>query len=182
MSVVLQSPPPAIEPAMGEGVDRGFDAGSPPPPHENATTPGAGQLDDYFDQLDRAISARVSARPFPPPPPSALEPAATAEPSTVAAPRRPVLVDAFSALLAAEESETLDPVVAIQALLPPPAPPVVVPPPTIVVSEELVEKVVRRVLEEMSGQALRETVADVTASTAERLIREEIARIKSNIP
>ena len=92
-----------------------------------------------------------------------------------------MLVDAFSALLAAEESETADPDAAIQSLLPPPPPPAPVIPPTIVVSEEIVEKVVRRVLEEMSGQALRETVADVTASTAERLILEEIARIKSNI-
>jgi CheY-like chemotaxis protein len=192
MSVALQSPPPVVEPAMSATVDHGFEAASPPPPSAPFDqTPLAGGVDDYFDQLDRAISARVSARanrPAVSSAPPAPDPLADSEPApqpAASAPRqsdhRPMLVDAFSALLAAEESESADPDAAMQSLLPPPAPPAPVIPPTIVVSEEIVEKVVRRVLEEMSGQALRETVAEVTASTAERLILEEIARIKSNI-
>jgi hypothetical protein len=42
------------------------------------------------------------------------------------------------------------------------------------VPEEVVEDIVRRVMSRMSDQVVRETVVDV----AERLVREEIARIK----
>jgi CheY-like chemotaxis protein len=181
MSVPLQSPPPAVEPALGEAVDHGFAAAAPL--LADAPVAGAapgGQLDEYFDQLDRAIAARVSEHGSRPVTPDA---SATAAPGRAAS-EPPVLADAFSALLAAEESETADPLTAMHSLLPQPSAPAAAPvavPPTIVVSEEIVEKVVRRVLEEMTGRALREAVAEVTASTAERLVLEEIARIKSNI-
>jgi CheY-like chemotaxis protein len=183
MSASLPSPPPAVEPVLSEAVDHGFDAAEPLVADAAQRTPPAqgGQLDAYFDQLDRAIAARVSeqaSRPAPPVAPPAPE--RSAAPERAPAVDRPVLADAFSALLAAEESETADPVTAMQSLLPR-AEAVSGPPPAIVVSEEVVEKVVRRVLEEMAGRALREAVADVTASTAERLILEEITRIKSNI-
>ena len=48
-------------------------------------------------------------------------------------------------------------------------------------TEELIERVTRRVLEQMSDTIVRDTVTDIVHATAERLIREEIERIKSNI-
>ncbi len=84
------------------------------------------------------------------PPPERLEPPAS----------RVSLVNAFSALLAAEQSN--HPVAAAAA--PPPA-----------VSEAMVEEVVRRVLAEMTGEAVQRIVTE----TAERLIREEIEKIKA---
>lgn len=76
------------------------------------------------------------------------------------APSRVSLVNAFSALLAAEQSNHTTAAAASSA----PA-----------VSEALVEEVVRRVLAEMSG----ENVQRIVMETAERLIREEIEKIKA---
>ena len=85
--------------------------------------------------------------------------------------QHPPLADAFAALLAAERSGSL--VMARPAIVSPatPAPP----------SEELVEQVVRRVLEHLSHLVSREAVTEIVHATAERLVREEIERIKSNI-
>jgi hypothetical protein len=43
-----------------------------------------------------------------------------------------------------------------------------------------VEEVARRVAERLGEAALREVVADVVSTVAERLVREEIARIKAS--
>ena len=50
----------------------------------------------------------------------------------------------------------------------------------VAMSDELVERVASRVLERMSGSALRETVADVVLNVADRLVREEIERLKGD--
>ena len=50
------------------------------------------------------------------------------------------------------------------------------------VSDDLVEAVTRRVLDRLTDhRVVRDTVADVVSSIAERLVREEIERIKSSI-
>jgi hypothetical protein len=83
----------------------------------------------------------------------------------------PSLADAFAALLAAEHSE-----------LSPPAPGWPARPPSApVVADDLVEDVTRRVLDRLSDQVVRETVADIVTKVAERLVLEEIERIKSSI-
>jgi CheY-like chemotaxis protein len=74
----------------------------------------------------------------------------------VAAPL-PTLAEAFAALLSAEQGRSLA------------APAAVTP------TDELVEDIVQRVILRMADRAVRDTVTDV----AERLVREEIARIKS---
>lgn len=106
-------------------------------------------------------------RPAPPPPPSPPQPPAPAMPAS--------LVDAFAALLAAEQRIGLTP---SAATVPVPsgspkggAAPVAPSQPT----EELVEEVSRRVLARLSDQS-RPTILDV----AERLVREEIDRIKQS--
>ena len=132
--------------------------------------------------FDRAIVAppappqfqapeRFSAMPAPPPP-SAPPPAAAAT-AMAAAPPLPPLADAFAALLAAEQGAP-SPVGALPAWQPAR---VEVP----AVSEDLVEQVTRRVLDRLSDRVVRETAADLVSAIAERLIREEIERIKASL-
>jgi hypothetical protein len=70
----------------------------------------------------------------------------------------PSLAEAFATLLSAEQGHRIAP----SALGPP------------IVTDQMVEEIVRRVIARMGDQAVRETVLDV----AERLVREEISRIK----
>jgi CheY-like chemotaxis protein len=80
-----------------------------------------------------------------------------------------VILDAFHALLAMEQGE---PRPAARAQAAAPAAPVGI-------TDELVDEVTRRVLERLSPNAARELVRQVVGEVAERLIREEIARIKA---
>jgi hypothetical protein len=47
------------------------------------------------------------------------------------------------------------------------------------ITDEFIEEIVRRVAERLSDQALRDTVASQVLAVAERLVREEIDRIKA---
>lgn len=112
-----------------------------------------------------ASSAPAPHVAAPPPAPAAEEasrpaPAAQPEaepPAVVPAPPLPTLAEAFAALLSAEQGRSL-------------SAPAIVPP-----SDEFVDDIVQRVILRMGDRAVRETVTDI----AERLVREEIARIKS---
>jgi hypothetical protein len=55
-------------------------------------------------------------------------------------------------------------------------------PPRLAVDDELVERVARRVLERLADHVVREEIAERVAAVAERLVREEIERIKAAIP
>jgi hypothetical protein len=90
-------------------------------------------------------------------------------------PSLPPLADAFAALLAAEQGHKLS----ADAHLWPASAPSQAPPAA--VSEALIESVTRRVLERLSDTVVREAVADIASKTAERLVREEIERIKASI-
>lgn len=110
--------------------------------------------------------------------PAPMPQAAPASPSQAAAPPLPPapaalpasLVDAFAALLSAEQkmglapSAATTPAAAAAAPLAPPAP---------VITDEMLEAVAARVLARLTGES-RPTILDV----AERLVREEIERIK----
>ena len=48
-----------------------------------------------------------------------------------------------------------------------------------VISDEVIEEIVSRVLQRMSDRVVRETVTDIVSQTAERLVQEEIERIKT---
>jgi CheY-like chemotaxis protein len=114
-------------------------------------------------------SEPVAAWPAPvaAPPPEPRPAAAADRPSTVpgvpAVPGVPSLSDAFAALLAAEQGHPVPP--ALFAVMPTPPP---------VVSEEMVEDIVRRVIDRMGDESMRRAVLDA----ADRLVREEIDRIK----
>jgi hypothetical protein len=48
-------------------------------------------------------------------------------------------------------------------------------------TDDLIERVTERVLERLSDRAVRDSAADIVSRIAERLVREEIERIKSSI-
>jgi CheY-like chemotaxis protein len=104
--------------------------------------------------------------PSEPAPPSAL--VAQSQPAPAAF---PPLADAFAALLEAEQKSP--------AALAAPAWPAASP--TAIAPSDLVDQVTRRVLDQMSDRTIRETVADMVSQIAERLVREEIERIKKSI-
>jgi hypothetical protein len=85
----------------------------------------------------------------------------------------PSLADAFAAILASEE----DPDAAHTAPLWPSAAP---PAPTL--DEDALEAIAQRVLARLSDRVVRDTVADMVSAVAERLVREEIERIKNAVP
>jgi DNA-binding response OmpR family regulator len=70
----------------------------------------------------------------------------------------------------------------VDAVLQPPVPPAAVPiPPAApipIVTDALIDEVTRRVVERLGTAALRDVVSDIVTDVAERLIREEIARIR----
>ena len=167
-----------------------------PPPHEGSQAAFGGLGDalagwDPDITLDPPRSAPLAqppaieidwtaAAPPPAPPAAAPEPPAPATPAAAAPsapaasshmgpsihtpasppPALPSLAEAFAALLAAEQGRPFSPAAAAQST----------------VDDRTVEVITQRVLDRMSDRVVKETVVDL----AERLVREEIDRIKSN--
>lgn len=96
--------------------------------------------------------------------PQASPPAAASEP---AADSGSAIADAFSALLAAEQGEAG--AVPVRLGLTGSQP---------VITEALVDVVASRVVERLGAHASRDLVADIVSRVAERLVREEIDRIR----
>jgi CheY-like chemotaxis protein len=135
----------------------------------------ADSLDDFLDQVDAAIAnlpktrradQGVSSN-------SALS-RALAESQTL-----PELAEAFAALVVAAPSDAigLQPEMvsfaSVSSTLATQS--------DAQISDELVDRIAARVLERISDRTLRETVMDLVSSTAERLVRDEIERIKGSI-
>lgn len=171
---------PAAAPAPVEAPPaRTMDAAAPPhpsaPPHPPVPQ-GFSPVDDlagWDPELtgDPARPAPIDTRPAdiePPraiaPPPAYVPPASPVpgppyamSPAPAAAPL-PSLAEAFATLLSAERGQPVAPSQVRPGML----------------SDEVIDDIVRRVTERMNDRAVRDTVVDV----AERLVREEIARIK----
>ena len=171
------------------------------------TPPAAGDaapsVDDYFERLDRAFAglnvpleprdplkpsasrthahghAAARTAPLAPEPPAPPARAATEAPMSSPASSdssRPEsgagetaksgLAGTFATLLAVEQGE-----LPASALTPPAAG----------AEAELVDRIARRVVEQISDRAVREMAADILSRTAERLVREEIDRIKAGL-
>jgi CheY-like chemotaxis protein len=122
-----------------------------------------------FEQRTSEMAAQRTNLPPAPPPsvaPAAAPPAPVVAPvsqpaaSQALAPQAPLpsLAEAFAALLSAEQRQ---PVAAAKLR-------------ASMLSDEAIDDIVRRVAERMNDRAVKESVLDV----AERLVREEIARIK----
>ncbi len=177
-----------------------FDAVPPAPPGEEEAAldmhalldsqPGRSpeadvSLDDYFDRLDQAFASLAggsgsagSAAPESWSGPAA-EPASALKsaglptaPSALATPpsgfRAVPAADLFSSVLQAEASGA-----------PAAASPLAVYVPAPEVSDELVERIVRLVIERMAERDVRQVLADTVSRVAERLVREEIERLKA---
>jgi CheY-like chemotaxis protein len=84
----------------------------------------------------------------------------------------PPLADAFAALLAAEQHDPLPAAAPVWPAAAASAP---------AITDDLVEDITRRVLDRLTDRVVRETVADVASAIAERMVREEIERIKESI-
>jgi CheY-like chemotaxis protein len=170
------SPPDPHLSAAHDGSDW-FSAKRPPQPSEPPLSYGSPQSD-----FDRPADVQAPIVPEPAVPPVSWSPPAAPTPSApIALPKPalpvatsfPPLAEAFAALLAAE-----------QGAPPPsaaPAWPAAKAGAPAAVSKDLIEQVTTLVLERLSDRVVRETVGLMVSDVAERLIREEIERIKRNI-
>jgi CheY-like chemotaxis protein len=84
----------------------------------------------------------------------------------------PPLGDAFAAILAAEQGDA-----GMAAAWPAPASAAI----ASVITDDVIDRVSRRVIEQLTDRVVREAVAEAVSGVAERLVREEIERIKSAI-
>jgi CheY-like chemotaxis protein len=177
-----------------------------PPSRDEAPESGTKSIDDYFDQLDAAFS-NLAGRPAPPSEsrvplavdwfglkPAASPSAPEARPLASEAPKplwgradepapaplapepSPWVAPAAEAVASRSETERTEPPASA------PAPALATPVATAVsadlaITDDLVDRVSSRVLEQLTDRAVRETVATL----AERLIREEIERLKASI-
>lgn len=193
----LLAAPSADEPAIDEDAtvrlarppvfaeeDLRLDVASLEISHEPQPVPDA-TLDEYFDQLDAAFAhlatsqAAPDAAPLPEAP--AVERAGAGTSSfpvdaleAAAAAVAVEVPDAFTALLDAEREQGPDagrrgdPVLAAGIVLPGTA-----------VTQAFIDEVVRRVTERLAEAALRVQVTEIVSAVAERLVRDEIARLKA---
>ena len=124
-----------------------------------------------------AVASAPVAAPVEPVAPSAsVAPLVPVPASLPSVPPKPVtlpsLADAFAALLAAEQTDA-------RPLMAPAWPASA--PSSPAVTEDVLEQITRRVLDRLSDRVVHDTVADVVSSIAERLVGEEIERIKASI-
>jgi CheY-like chemotaxis protein len=156
LGAALEAPPAVVEPPAEPAAEE-------PVPVDEAPIP---TLDTI---LAEPATDLVEPPPLEPPdtsPTIAPQPAAVPEVQYDAS--RNVVADAFSALLAVEAGE-------------PDAAPVLLPsgfkgP---VVTPALVDQIAQRVVERLAPDAARDLVREVVADVAERLVREEIERLRS---
>jgi CheY-like chemotaxis protein len=159
-----------------------FDAGVPAE-REAAGSPVT-SVDEYFSRLDEALggltgggatesAVRGPVDGFPSQPVTGTSHAPPAPdrdaPSRLSVVALPSLADAFAALLAAEQAA---PESASHAGWPAPA---------LVPSEALIEEITRRVLDRLSDTVVRAAATALVPAVAERLVREEIERIKASM-
>ena len=179
--VAAAEPPlPVTSGSAADGVLGDLEAAVAPPSSSPEKTGDA--LEDYFDRLDAAFAnmgagAGRAAKPAPPetdlsggiaelqaPPeqPSTQDPLTAWDPELTPdfGPAKPHLASAFAALLAAEQGQA--PAASPDAFAPPQ------------ISDEVIEDIVQRVIARMADGPMRQTVLE----TAERVVREEIDRIK----
>jgi CheY-like chemotaxis protein len=119
------------------------------------------------------LNRTATAIPDSPASPGAATPGAAAPSVPAETPAAvPTLADAFAALLEAEQRGD-EP--SARAIWPAAAEP------TAIVTDDLIEEVVRRVLARLPDGTVREAVKDAVSGVAERLVLEEIQRIKAAI-
>jgi CheY-like chemotaxis protein len=194
---LLAGPPaqtPATPTASAPSAPTASAAAESPKPTATPASGKAPSVDDYFERLDRAFanlnvplepsasaafvasgdrthkapgaptSTPNHGAPAPPAAPAESAVVTTPEPARSAAAR--TLADRFETMLAVEQGEL--PASALE-------------PPITGADAELVDRVARRVVEQLGDSAVRQLAAEIVSRTAERLVREEIDRIKAGI-
>jgi CheY-like chemotaxis protein len=145
-------------------------AAAPAPPPMPAPT---AQPSVYAAPAPVASEPQAPEPPVPAPPPAAgpqmtATPQTTAaqtaapQPASQAAAPQPSLAEAFALLLSAEQGQQYSPSTSAA--------------PAAAVSEQVIEDIVSRVIARMGDQSMRSAVLEA----AERLVREEIARLKTD--
>jgi len=137
-----------------------------------------GSIDDYLDRLDEALDQAGRSPAAPPSRPPIVEAgkgstqAAAPAGSTPgkAGPEGPTLAEAFAALLAAERG----------AVEPASASTPTVRPHVLEPSDALVDEITKRVLGRLTDRVIREEVSARVLEVADRLVRDEIERIKAS--
>jgi CheY-like chemotaxis protein len=155
---------PTIEKVLSRDVTP---AGVPPEPQPVKPSPPIDLPVNNPPVALTSLPMPIASPPIEPPDaPATLAPASSPGPQKSG---RTVIADAFMALLALEQGE-------------PGARPVrlTTRPDEVVVTDAMVDEVVRRVLERLAPDAARAVVVEVVSEVAERLVREEIARIRSS--
>jgi hypothetical protein len=130
-------------------------------------------LVDYLDELYAALAKLPDSRPdaatsrdeFPPDRRSVPAARPAPGPLPAAKDQLPALVETYAALFSAAPGTPPSPGTAASQSFP-------------AITDELVERVALRVLEKLSDPAVRESVANLVSTIAERLVRDEIERIK----
>jgi CheY-like chemotaxis protein len=158
-------PPPARAASVSTGDDAlaGWKPDIPTDPSSMMTLPPPPPIDLGWPPSPSAPASQGFTPSADPGPSGSVSQAASAiafKAPAVPPPAPPSLAEAFAALLAAEQGRPFAP--AAQ--------------PQVQVDDRTIEEVTRRVLDRMSDRVVKDTVVD----TAERLVREEIDRIKSN--
>ena len=157
---------------------------------EDPTSPKSDSSEDtrrYWEHLDAKFA--TFNRPPAPAQEPVHEPAAASTPEQEPGPmsatdpvpppvseRQPVsglIAEAFAALLALEDGEPGARAVRLTFAEKPSA---AVEP---AITDALIEDVVRRVIERLAPDVVRSVVADIVSETAERLVKEEIERIRN---
>jgi CheY-like chemotaxis protein len=148
---------------------------TPSAPAGRPQTPPAAEIDWFKPSARKPDSVTVPEKSDTPAPP--LEVPQAAPPRSTAPAAMPPLLDAFAALLSAEQGPAA----------PSPRPPASAAAPApaasgaVEITDEVLEEVTRRVLSRMSDAVVRQRVSELVSSIAERLVREEIERIKAAI-
>jgi hypothetical protein len=156
---------------------------------EDPTSPNASDSSEdtrrYWEHLDAKFASfgtpaqPAAARADAPVAPvtQAPEPAAPPEPAAVhmsgRQPASGLIAEAFAELLALEDGEPG--ARAVRLAFGENKPPAAVEP---TLSDAMIEDVVRRVIQRMTPDLVRAVVADIVSETAERLVKEEIDRIR----
>jgi hypothetical protein len=137
------------------------------PPKTEPAAPDVPDLPLSYASPQQAFEEPPTVEREPEPPAVAIAPAS----QTAAPPEKIAIADAFAALLAAEQRDPASAAAPEWPAMPPPA----------IATDDLVERVSRRVLDQLSDRVVRETVGQLVSTIAERLVREEIERLKSSI-
>jgi len=196
--VVVPAPTPAAVPVIDQhAAALGGSESAQSDSHRIAAAPApvapipAAHVEPPADEILRAAPAPPAAQTthdsapatpapdVPAPQPLALVPRPV---PAVPATAMPSLGEAFAAILAAENNDPASPMpqwpAAAVAPTPAPAPAPVLAPE---ITDAMLDDVVRRVLEHMSDAVVRDTASQLVSAIAERLVKEEIERIKASV-